>query len=236
VTPLVYESVKAAAPSRSIPFDVPEGSSETKVRYRVTGHGGQIEEGAECRQPADEFCKREHTIAFDGGAKTALTPWRNDCRTLCTVKHYKGNGLDLDYCAENPCGAQASVRASRANWCPGSVTPPTEHLLEGSTKGRHTFDFSIAKIAPGVRGASRRRRSRTAETRRIASPKSTAGGASRHSRRCFSGGARRTATAGGRALGSGSTAAAGGAADAATGTSRHGTSRGLAGAGRRSRR
>jgi hypothetical protein len=29
------------------------------------------------------------------------------------------------------------------------VTPPTEHLLEGSTKGRHTFDFSIAKIAPG---------------------------------------------------------------------------------------
>lgn len=148
VKPLVYESVKASAPSRSIPFEVPEGASETKVLYRVTGHGGQIEQGAECRQPADEFCKREHGIGFDGGPKAKLTPWRNDCRTLCTVKHYKGNGLDLDYCAENPCGAQASVRASRANWCPGSVTPPTEHLLEGSPKGRHTFDFSIAKIAP----------------------------------------------------------------------------------------
>lgn len=148
VTPLFYGSVKKEESSRALPFEVPAGATSTQVRYRVTGHGGQIEEGATCRQPADEFCQREHEVGFDDGAKTKVTPWRRDCRSLCTVQHYKGNGLDMDYCAENPCGAQASVRASRANWCPGSVTPPLDYPLEGATAGRHTFHFGIAGIAP----------------------------------------------------------------------------------------
>ncbi len=147
VTPLFYGSVKAEQSTRSLPFDVPQGATATRVAYRVTGHGGQIEEGAECRQPADEFCQRVHEIGFDEEARQKVTPWRKDCRSLCTVQHYKGNGLDLDYCAENPCGAQASVRASRANWCPGSVTAPLEYTPQNGAPGRHTFHFGIAGIA-----------------------------------------------------------------------------------------
>lgn len=147
VTPLFYGSVKAEQSTRSLPFDVPQGATATRVAYRVTGHGGQIEEGAECRQPADEFCQRVHEVGFDEEARQKVTPWRKDCRSLCTVQHYKGNGLDLDYCAENPCGAQASVRASRANWCPGSVTAPLEYTPQNGAPGRHTFHFGIAGIA-----------------------------------------------------------------------------------------
>lgn len=147
VTPLFYGDVKADAPSRDLPFTVPAGSTKTTVLYRATGHGGQIEEGASCKQPADEFCKREQELGFDDEAKQKVTLWRADCKTLCTVEHYEGNGLKLDYCKENPCGAQASVRAQRANWCPGSVTPPEELSPASSAPGSHTFRFGIAGIA-----------------------------------------------------------------------------------------
>lgn len=147
VTPLFYGNVKADSSTKDLPFQIPQGATSTRVVYRATGHGGQIEEGAECRQPADEFCQREQELGFDAEPKQKVTFWRKDCRALCTVKHYTGNGLDLDYCEENPCGAQASVRASRANWCPGSVTPPAEYVPENGAAGLHTFHFGIAKIA-----------------------------------------------------------------------------------------
>ena len=147
VTPLFYGSVKSDASTCALPFDIPQGATKTQVFYRATGHGGQIEEGAECRQPADEFCQREQEIGFDAETKQKVTFWRKDCKSLCTVKHYIGNGLDLDYCEENPCGAQASVRASRANWCPGSITPPAEYAPTSGAPGPHTFHFGIAKIA-----------------------------------------------------------------------------------------
>jgi hypothetical protein len=50
------------------------------------------------------------------------------------------------YCEQNPCGDILSVRAPRANWCPGSETPPLAYGGTLST-GNHTFAFSISSIA-----------------------------------------------------------------------------------------
>lgn len=147
VTPLFYGSVKADQSTRSLPFDIPVGATSTRVSYRATGHGGQIEQGVSCKQPADEFCQRAQEIGFDAEPTQKVTFWRTDCKSLCNVKHYTGNGLDLDYCAENPCGAQASVRAPRANWCPGSVSPPSDYTPQNGAPGPHTFQFGIANIA-----------------------------------------------------------------------------------------
>jgi hypothetical protein len=46
------------------------------------------------------------------------------------------------------------VRAPRANWCPGSTTPPfvIEHDLL-AVAGSHKLDRSILKLAPGGKWA-----------------------------------------------------------------------------------
>jgi hypothetical protein len=69
---------------------------------------------------------------------------------LCTLEHYESSLLSLDYCAENPCGAPSSVRAARANWCPGSLTSP--HLIQNAAllqPGPHEFSWAIDQVAEG---------------------------------------------------------------------------------------
>jgi hypothetical protein len=73
--------------------------------------------------------------------------WRADCTTLCTITH----GPNFDYCRENPCGDMNSVVAPRANWCPGSMTPPIEwdDIPALTVSGAHTFSFEIMPLLPG---------------------------------------------------------------------------------------
>jgi len=121
------------------PFTLPEGTARAVIAYRVTGHGGGDPDAA-CIGPAEEFCRREHRILLDGELWFALEPWRDDCHTLCTLTPASFGS----YCAENPTGLPASVRAPRANWCPGSVTPPFELTLPSFlAPGPHTFAYGI---------------------------------------------------------------------------------------------
>ncbi len=143
--PLYNASLGADAPVPEIDFTIPEGAVAAVLEYRTTGHGGG-NGGRACIGPAEEFCERDHTIFIDGQPEYFLRPWRDDCDTLCTLEN---NGR-FEYCAENPCGAIGSVRAPRANWCPGDVTPPEEFALptDGLT-GSHTFRFEVADVAEG---------------------------------------------------------------------------------------
>ncbi len=147
VLPLAY--TPQAKPSDVIEFEAPEGASAGRIEYRVTGHGGGAL-GPKCIGPADEFCRRTHTLSVDGQPLDEFVPWRDDCATLCTPAHYESPLLSIDYCAENPCGAPSSVRASRANWCPGSLTSPRviEHALLAEP-GMHQFEWAIDHIAEG---------------------------------------------------------------------------------------
>jgi len=148
VIPLVYDDQTRGGAPRSFPFDLPAGTTNARVEYLATGHGGDSEFG--CNGPADEFCKRAHTLTVDGVAlvdKKAL--WRTDCADFCTMT--KGGPFG-EYCLENPCGAPSSVRAPRANWCPGTETPPIVLEPEQLTSaGAHTIDLAIDKVAEGGR-------------------------------------------------------------------------------------
>jgi hypothetical protein len=123
---------------------VPAGATAGRIEYRVTGHGGGTD--ATCIGPAEEFCRRAHSVFVDNQKLKDLDPWRSDCTKLCTLAK-SGN---LTYCMENPCGALASVRAPRANWCPGSETPPFVLETDALTaSGPHSFSFTISTVATG---------------------------------------------------------------------------------------
>lgn len=131
-------------------FVVPAGARAGRIEYRASGHG-QGARDAGCIGPADEFCTRRHLIRVDDVEVDTIEPHRDDCQSLCTVAHYGAPDQGFDFCAENPCGAIASVRAPRANWCPGSMTPP--EVWNGFTAftvpGVHTFSTEIASIGQG---------------------------------------------------------------------------------------
>lgn len=147
VLPLVYDSETKGATPRPFAFTLPEGTASARVEYLATGHGGGKGDVA-CIGPAEEFCLRTHTLRADGVALvTDKELWRDDCDKLCTTT--KGGPFG-SYCKENPCGAPQSVAAPRANWCPGSETPPL--ALEAApfaTPGPHTFELAVNKSAEG---------------------------------------------------------------------------------------
>lgn len=150
VIPLANLSHAPDTPERDYPFTLPAGTRSTRVEYRVTGHGGGAVERPACIGPAEEFCQREHTVTVDGTALEAFTPWRDDCQDLCTLVTNDAGIGPRQYCRENPCGAVASVRAPRANWCPGSVTPPFLWTPESlATPGAHTLRYHVARVAAG---------------------------------------------------------------------------------------
>ncbi len=147
VRPLVFgDQREVEAPGLS--FTVPEGAGSARIDYRVTGHGAEPD--ALCRGPAEEFCERTHELAIDDQPLPSLVPWRRDCATLCSLTDNDAPLGPAQYCAENPCGAPASVRAPRANWCPGSATPP--FALEAavlSEPGEHHLTRVIRDLKPG---------------------------------------------------------------------------------------
>ncbi|HEY1954527.1 MAG TPA: peptide-N-glycosidase F-related protein [Polyangiaceae bacterium] len=154
VQSLLYTSIGSSPPGPSAPasppeyrFTLPPGTTKTTIEYRVTGHGGADDTTGDCIGPADEFCKRTHTLLLDGRKLDAMVPWRANCNKLCTKTiNDAGAGPVGQYCLENPCGAIASVQAPRANWCPGSETPPFTYTPD-LAPGDHTFAFGISRIA-----------------------------------------------------------------------------------------
>jgi hypothetical protein len=147
VEPLYYASDTDPAGPGPLTFHVPEGTASGRIDYRATGHGGAQGDSA-CIGPAEEFCKREHHISVDGAEVQVVTPWRTDCKDHCTLMTYSGFSQPFQYCAENPCGAIQSVKAPRANWCPGTETAPFQWDMP-TTAGAHTFAFAIPALAMG---------------------------------------------------------------------------------------
>jgi hypothetical protein len=151
VVPLVFGNQTAAEPA-PLSFTVPEGTTRGRLEYRTTGHGGvMVPDDAACIGPAEEFCQRTHSISLDGEVLEELLPWRTGCGTLCTITAYEGTAIPItNYCAENPTGLPDSVRAPRANWCPGSVTPPYvfDHA-ELAVPGEHELGIALDVLAEG---------------------------------------------------------------------------------------
>ncbi len=51
---------------------------------------------------------------------------------------------------ENPCGSIASVKAPRANWCPGRMTEP--FMWDAGalhSAGAHTFSWHLSTLGTG---------------------------------------------------------------------------------------
>jgi hypothetical protein len=146
VTPLAYAGQKLKD-GPALNFEVPAGTTRGRIEYRSTGHGqGALSSG--CVGPAEEFCERTHSLRVDGAVVDEFEPWRDDCETLCTLS--KSEVISQEFCAENPCGAIASVRAPRANWCPGSVSAP--RIVENpalAVAGAHTFAWNISELITG---------------------------------------------------------------------------------------
>ncbi len=148
--PLVHADIGPDTSSQSLELELPEGTTAARLDYVVSGHGGAAGNG-DCIGPADEFCHRVHTLAFDDTELGSFDPWRDDCIDLCTITEFEWpDGSTMDYCMESPCGAIGSVQAPRANWCPSAPVPPFAiDLAQLATPGPHTFSFTIDGIADG---------------------------------------------------------------------------------------
>lgn len=147
--PLFFGEVKDSKLQPDVLFTLPPGTTASVLEYRVTGHGGVSAFATGCSGPADEFCMRTHYLRLDGRELKTLSPWRDDCSSLCTMVTGDKASPFGAYCKENPCGSPESVRAPRANWCPGSVTPAFQVTLDAAP-GQHAFFFGIDGIAPGA--------------------------------------------------------------------------------------
>jgi len=148
VQSIFYGTVSDPLGPGDLPFTVPEGTKSGRIEYRVTGHGGP-NTGPGCNGPAEEFCKHTHSLVLDGAEILSYEPYRKNCAELCTITHYGDPApAGFDYCLENPCGAISSVKASRANWCPGSETAPAVLDLSLSP-GEHAFSWSIPELVDG---------------------------------------------------------------------------------------
>lgn len=150
VIPLFNGNVTTGGDGPELSFELPEGTLISHLDYRATGHGGGAVTSG-CIGPAEEFCKRTHTLFADGVEADAFDPWRTDCDQLCTLAtHTWPSGSSFQYCEENPCGALSSVRAPRANWCPGSVTEPWPlEPVAWTTAGPHSFRWNISRVEQG---------------------------------------------------------------------------------------
>lgn len=149
--PLFDGNLTSDATAVTVPFTLPEGTVSTRLEYRTTGHGGPNTDRDACIGPAEEFCRRQHTLRIDTLDLGSHEPWLNTCRPMCTIAHQESATGGFDYCMQNPTGSVDSVRAPRANWCPGRVTPPRvyDEQLVDVGPGAHEFEASVNAIAVG---------------------------------------------------------------------------------------
>ena len=115
--------------------DVPAGTTATRVRAFVTGHGQG--NAANCA----EFCARDHTFTI-GGAATTDEVWRDDCPTTAVPNQ------------------QGTWRYPRAGWCPGAMVTPwviDQAATAGSLAVRYdveTYENTCRPDAPTCSGCT----------------------------------------------------------------------------------
>lgn len=111
--------------SLTVTVTVPAGVKNLKLRYITTGHGGW--------GGGDEFNPKLNEIYVDGQRAYHFIPWREDCATYRLLNPASGNfGNGL-----------SSSDLSRSNWCPGTLTLPTDIPLPQLTPGLHTIQVAI---------------------------------------------------------------------------------------------
>ena len=127
-----------------IPFTLPEGAKNVRLKYITSGHGGH--------SGGDEFRPQENILSVDGEVVYSFTPWRTDCASFRrfnpstavwlhkrTVAYIGSEGRDEKE-VEEPI---ASSDLSRSNWCPGSNVPPVQIPLKDIESGEHVLTISI---------------------------------------------------------------------------------------------
>jgi hypothetical protein len=143
---------RVTGPERTAPvaWSVPSGTTSARLEYRTSGHGGAMSTSdPRCNGPAEEFCRRTHLLFVDDVTIADVEPYRRDCGQLCTLIPLGTTGAM--HCQENPTGDVRSVRASRANWCPGSMTPPFSwnDLASLAASGEHRFSLQVPGLLAG---------------------------------------------------------------------------------------
>ena len=149
VIPLLNTYQGRMAAGIDLPFVIPPGTKAARIEYRATGHGGGSG-GLGCIGPAEEFCMRKQTLKLDGQTAFEGNLWRDDCDQNCTLETQGSGTSSFQYCLQNPCGNIDSVKAPRANWCPGTMTPPLMVTADAlPAAGPHTFSYLVPFIANG---------------------------------------------------------------------------------------
>lgn len=127
-----------------VPFTLPKGAKNVKLKYITSGHGGHSN--------GDEFRPQENILSLDGKEVFRFTPWRTDCASFRRFNPSTGVWLKKKTVAyigkegraekeiEEPL---ASSDLSRSNWCPGSNVPPIEISLTDIEAGKHILTISI---------------------------------------------------------------------------------------------
>jgi hypothetical protein len=114
-------------PARMV--QIPPDADAVELRSFITGHGqGNLQNCA-------EFCPKTHTYLI-GETSVQRRLWREDCASFCTLTTDPGSGRQ--FCKESPTGAIGSVRASRANWCPGALVTPWSVDVTAAAKATGT--------------------------------------------------------------------------------------------------
>lgn len=119
--PILFEDGKTLKLSFHLDADL----EQAFLRYIATGHGGW--------ENGDEFVPRQHEIYMDDVLAQKLIPWRTDCGSYRLDNPASGNFSN----------GLSSSDLSRANWCPGTVTPPFYIPLGSLKKGVHTIEVKI---------------------------------------------------------------------------------------------
>lgn len=150
VVPIMNGNITVGASEQIFPFRLPEGTSASRLEVRTTGHGGPNTDDG-CIGPAEEFCRRQHAYRVDAIDLGTFEPYLESCEENCTLAHEGPANGGFDYCLENPTGNIGSVRAPRANWCPGAVTPPFvyDDVLDGLGGGPHELSMIVSRVAEG---------------------------------------------------------------------------------------
>lgn len=128
----------------SVPFEIPQGARNIRLKYIVTGHGGH--------SGGDEFVEKRNILSIDGKEVLNFVPWRNDCASFRRFNPATGVWLRkrlASYISEKGYAEKmveepvASSDFSRSNWCPGSDVVPEVVALNDLQPGVHTFTVSI---------------------------------------------------------------------------------------------
>ena len=114
-----------ATDTLEVEFEIPDSTTNARLRYISTGHGGW--------DNGDEFNPKENTIFIDGVKTFTHTPWRCDCATFRDQNPVSGNFWN----------GVSSSDYSRSGWCPGTATNPVYFDLSNLKPGKHTISIAI---------------------------------------------------------------------------------------------